>query len=166
MFEKPGDPMCPVQSLVKYMSKMPQHPPCFYLQPKPFSPENAATQPVWYTCKPQGKNTIGNLMATLSEKAMLSKRYTNHCIRATTVQLPSDADLKTREIMSVTGHRNEGSSRSYWKANQQQKDTIGPQFCHQLDPNTLHQNQPVKLPTLFQFFLHQPIPASNNKLQV
>ncbi|MGH0159597.1 UNVERIFIED_CONTAM: hypothetical protein FKN15_037752 [Acipenser sinensis] len=92
MFEKPGDPMCPVQSLVKFMS--------ISQKPKPFSPENAATQPIWYTCKPLGKNTT--------------------------------------QI--------------------NRKDTVGPQFCHQLDPNnTLPQNQPVKLPTLFQSFPHQPI---------
>ncbi|MGH0135800.1 UNVERIFIED_CONTAM: hypothetical protein FKN15_069360 [Acipenser sinensis] len=95
--------------------------PATAFKPKLFSPENTATQPIWYTCKPLGKNMIGNVMATLSEKAMLSKRYTNHCIRATTVQLLSDSGLETREIMSVTGHCNEGSIRSYWTANQQER---------------------------------------------
>jgi hypothetical protein len=40
----------------------------------------------WYDNMPMGHNMIGNIMPKLSEKAGLSFRYTNHSLRATSVQ--------------------------------------------------------------------------------
>ncbi|MGH0159598.1 UNVERIFIED_CONTAM: hypothetical protein FKN15_037753 [Acipenser sinensis] len=74
MFEKPGDPMCPVQSLVKFMS--------ISQKPKPFSPENAATQPIWYTCKPLGKNTTQiNRKDTVVHNSVINWIQTTPCLK-------------------------------------------------------------------------------------
>ena len=40
-------------------------------------------------------------------------RCTAHCLRATSIQALSDAGLKLRHIMFMSGHRNEGSIKSY-----------------------------------------------------
>ncbi|WAR06039.1 hypothetical protein MAR_021408, partial [Mya arenaria] len=41
------------------------------------------------------------------------RKYTNHCIRATAITALSHAGFKARHIMTISGHRNESSVRSY-----------------------------------------------------
>ena len=52
-------------------------------------------------------------MSVLSEKAELSRKYTNHSLRATSVHLLDAANIPTRHIMSVTGHKAEYSLKTY-----------------------------------------------------
>ena len=63
--------------------------------------------------KPLGHNTIGDLMPTISNKAALSKRYTNHCLRATAITILDDGNFASRHNMTVTGHKAESSLKSY-----------------------------------------------------
>ena len=51
-------------------------------------------------------------MKEMSEAAGLSKKYTNHSVRATAITLWSNAGLSNRHIMAISGHRNEQSLRS------------------------------------------------------
>ena len=39
------------------------------------------------------EKSIGNLMAEMSKKYELSKRYTNHCVRVTSLQLLDDEKI-------------------------------------------------------------------------
>ena len=52
-------------------------------------------------------------MSTISTEAALSKRYTNHSLRATTVTLLDDAGQESRHIMAVTEHASASSLLSY-----------------------------------------------------
>ncbi len=52
-------------------------------------------------------------MATLSETANLSQRYTNHCLRSTSIAAMDEAGIDIRHIMQITGHKNEASVRAY-----------------------------------------------------
>ena len=52
-------------------------------------------------------------MPVLSEKAGLSMKYTNHSLRATSVHILDAAQIPSRHIMSVTGHKAEGSLKTY-----------------------------------------------------
>ena len=61
------------------------------------------------------KNNLGNKMKELSELAQLFKTYTNHCLRATTITLLDRNGFEARHIMSISGHKSEGSIRSYSK---------------------------------------------------
>ena len=52
-------------------------------------------------------------MKDISTKANLSQQYTYYCLRATAMMILSNAGVQARNIMSVTGHRNEQSLKSY-----------------------------------------------------
>ena len=61
-----------------------------------------------------GHNMIGNIMPKLSEKAGLSLCYTNHSLRATSVNiLDNVGNFTSRHIMTVTGHKSEASLKTY-----------------------------------------------------
>ena len=54
------------------------------------------------------------MMATLSAKYSLSKRYTNHCVRVYTfLQLMDDEQIPGRHMIRVSGHKSEASIKSY-----------------------------------------------------
>ncbi|KXJ09661.1 hypothetical protein AC249_AIPGENE13996 [Exaiptasia diaphana] len=67
----------------------------------------------WYENRPLGVNKLSTMMKDISTAAELSKIYTNHSFRATAIILWSHADLSKRQIMAISGQRNEQSLRSY-----------------------------------------------------
>ncbi|XP_041458312.1 uncharacterized protein KIAA1958-like [Lytechinus variegatus] len=109
MYATPGDPRCPVASFKTYMSKL--NDDCEYLfqTPKQMRPKSGP----WYTKTPMGKNTLGNMMKSLSQKAKLSKKYTNHCVRTTSIRILDKEGFEDREICQVSGHNNQSSLASY-----------------------------------------------------
>lgn len=105
------DEKCPVKAIKKYLQKL--NPNCehFFQRPKV---SVAESDQVWYDNQPLGVNTLGKMMVKISEKAKLSQKYTNHCVRATTIITTlSNAGIETRVIMAMSGHRNESSIKSY-----------------------------------------------------
>lgn len=113
MFSHAGDPMCPVESLRKYLAKLNPNCPSFFQKPKLYVANDAQ---IWYENKPLGVHTIGQLMKTISQEAKLSCIYTNHSIRATTATVLARAGVESRNICAVTGHKNESSLKSYISA--------------------------------------------------
>lgn len=101
MYEEPGNPLCPVASLTKYLSKIPTGAKALYLQPK----RTASPYSIWYTNLPLGINQLGQMLPRLCLEAGTTIRYTNHSLRATAIQMRSDAGLAAREIMSASAHR-------------------------------------------------------------
>lgn len=103
---------CPVTAIKLYLSKIP--PEMQDLFPKPLKryPENG----FWYCGKSQlGKNTLGNLMKSISTRACLRKAYTNHCIRATVVCELKEKNVPVEDIQLVTGHKRAASVERYVK---------------------------------------------------
>ena len=100
-----GSVKCPVNSFKHYVSNM--HPECnaFFQYPN--------ESKTGYDKKPIGKNTLGSLMKTISEKAKLSKIYTNHCIRKTTATGLHHQGFNLKEIANVTKHKNLQSREHY-----------------------------------------------------
>ena len=108
MFERRGDPKCPVQSMDVYVSKL--NPKCdaFFQRPRK---QIAEGDLVWYDN--QVVNMLGSKMKSLSRQAQSSKDYTNHSIHATSVTILDHGGFEARHIMCVSGHKSESSIRSY-----------------------------------------------------
>ena len=102
--------MCPLKSYRKYLSK--RNTACDALFQTPRDAFNDSDG-VWYEKRPLGKNKLGSMMCEISQIAKLSKKYTNHCIRATAITALDQAGFASRHIMSVSGHRSEASIKSY-----------------------------------------------------
>jgi hypothetical protein len=72
---------------------------------------NAVTN--WFRKEPMGKNTLSKIMQRISQNAGLSKSYTCHSVRATTISTLFRAGVSTQEIMSITKHKNQKSLSHY-----------------------------------------------------
>ena len=105
-----GSNSCPITSLKKYLEKRNSDSDHLFQQPRPKVTELDST---WYTSRPVGVRVLNEMMKSISKDANLSRVYTNHSVRATTITLLAHAGVETREIMKVSGHRNEASVRSY-----------------------------------------------------
>lgn len=107
-----GDEKCPVSSFIKYFSKLNPGNDNYWQRPKLIYNE---TDDVWYDNVAVGKNTLGGMMAKISQVCNLSKRYTNHCIRSTCITALDDNGIETRHIMGLSGHKSESAVRAYSK---------------------------------------------------
>ena len=83
----------------------------FFQFPKRFW--KGTEESVWFKNRCLAVNKIGNMMKELSKAANLSQVHTNYCIKATAITMWSDAGLSNRHIMTLSGHRNENSLKSY-----------------------------------------------------
>ncbi|XP_021368181.1 uncharacterized protein LOC110459952 isoform X3 [Mizuhopecten yessoensis] len=91
MYEIVGNPMCPVKSMDKYLSKRNPNKDAFFQRPKGHV---HPTDMVWYE-SPVGHGVLACLMSKMAEDACLSRTYTNSSIRVTI------ADLLERKGYSV-----------------------------------------------------------------
>ncbi|XP_061191032.1 uncharacterized protein LOC133199202 [Saccostrea echinata] len=101
MYDHPGNPMCPVTSFKKYLTKLNPINPYFWQRPrKLYDPSDT----IWYENSPLGKNTLSSLMINLSVEAKLSKKYSNSSIRATNITiLDSQSEEATNVISASNG---------------------------------------------------------------
>lgn len=76
------DHMCPVKSFMKYRGHLSES--CTNLFQRP-NARYHQTDEKWYNY-PLGKNTIGQIMPSISQKAGLSTRYTNHSLHVTSTR--------------------------------------------------------------------------------
>ena len=71
-----GGIKCPVHAFELYLSKL--HPHINDLWQRPRMIKSYENEDVWYCAVPHGENHIGKMMAIMSTKYGLSKKYTNH----------------------------------------------------------------------------------------
>ena len=102
---------CPVGSLRKYLSKL--NPKSNYFFQHISSKKSALTEQYWYNGKRMGVNAIGGLMKHISKDSELSRIYTNHCIRATSVTVLSSEGHEANDIIVISGHKNPSSLIQY-----------------------------------------------------
>ena len=110
MYACPESQLCPVRSFKKYLTKLHPKLDALWQRPREFYDDDDS---VWYYNSPAGKHTLSQMMASISKKSKLSKLYTNHSIRATTITSLDHAGFEARHIMRTSGHKSEASIRSY-----------------------------------------------------
>ena len=103
--EQEGDVRCPVNSFKHYLENLNDKCEAFFQHPDKYNKI--------YENRPIGKNTLGEMMKTISKNAKLSKIYTNHCIRKTTATGMHRQGFSLKEISNVTKHKNLQSLEHY-----------------------------------------------------
>ena len=104
---------CPVKMLKYYISKLPSRTKDDSLFP------GLKKNGTFSELTVLGKDSLGNLMSVLSKKASLSKKYTNHCVRVTGINLMHESGMSKTDIASITGHKDERSVERYIRKNNQ-----------------------------------------------
>ena len=101
----PGNTLCPVESFKTYISLLNHNETAFFQYPN--------KDRKGYKNSPVGKNSLANMMKQISKDAKLSKKYTNHCIRKTTVTAMKRQGFDLNKISHVTKHKNLDSLKHY-----------------------------------------------------
>lgn len=124
-----GSDNCPLVSLKKYLNLLNPNCNAFFQRPKR---DNFSASDIWYDNSPVGENTIAGFMKKISNRAGLSKTYTNHSIRSTTVTTLRNLGVHPNDIMSVTGHKSAQSILHYSTVSEDQRRSMS----HQLSVKT------------------------------
>ena len=104
-----GVGICPYSSFLKYLDKL--NPQCESFFQKPKAAYSLDNPGIWYNNMVIGKHTLGNKMKILSKEKCLSREYTNHCLRATSITLLDC--FEARHVMTISGHTSEHSITNY-----------------------------------------------------
>ena len=103
--EMKSDVRCPMNSFKHYVTNL--NPKCNALFQYPDEEKTG------YNNKPIGKHPLRSMMSTISNKAKLSKTYTNHCICKTTVTGLHQKGFDLKEIANVTKQKNLQNLENY-----------------------------------------------------
>ena len=99
----------PVGLLELYLSKVNPKSKAFFQTPRnDFNFDDE----IWFENRPLGINTLAEMIKGISKAASLSQLYTNHSVRATSITFLSEAGMRNRHIMAISGHSNEQSLNS------------------------------------------------------
>ena len=120
MYERQNDDKCPVKAFELYLEKI-NVSSSNALFPKCNNKTQISRGKEWYSNAVIGKNTLGNMLKTISKEAVLSKIYTNHSIRVTAVNVLKEAGHTNDKIQGITGHRSESSVTRYCR---RRKDSL------------------------------------------
>ena len=105
MFEVPGSPRCPVQTVENYISHLNPKMDFLFQRPRVVSNKfNPEADTLWFCNSPLGTSYLSSMMRTMSLKAEINPPLTNHCVRATSVMILSDANVETRHIKQASSH--------------------------------------------------------------
>lgn len=114
IFPVPKSNICPVETIKNYLKHLNLSCDSLFQRPKDHKCQKFdANDMVWYSNMPVGESTLGNLLRVMSKRAGIEPPLTNHCIRATSVTVLSEAHVENRHIKSLTGHKSDTSIESY-----------------------------------------------------
>ena len=171
MYEKPG-PNCPVASLELYIKHL--NPRNQFLFQRPKKDAKIGIDEICYDNMVVGERMLGEKMKTISREAKLSKIYTNHSIRATSVTILDSSGFEARHIMAVSGHKSESSIRSYCQTDINTKKKMSETIMaasHGTETNSLVvSNDTSNISPIFTLsqeeFLMRDVSVSNSNSQV
>lgn len=101
LYSVEGYSLCPVIVIKKYIAKLNKKNEYLWQFPKQTYLE---TEETWYENRKCGHNTIANFMKRISQFAILSKAYTNHCVRATSCTVLG-RKFNDTDVLVVSGHK-------------------------------------------------------------
>ena len=93
-----------VQALKKLLSKL--HPQVDRLFQRALQGPQADTKETWFMRCPLGHTVLREMLVRISKAADLSQRYTNHCLRATSITILKTTGFDDRAVCQLTGHKN------------------------------------------------------------
>ena len=112
LYEVPGSDVCPIKMLRLLMCKTDSTATSLFNTCFKEALTNAESD-LWYSSKPLVKKTFSGFMSDVCKSAKCAKTYTPHCLRATAITAMSDGGFEARQIMYMSGHRCEGSLKTY-----------------------------------------------------
>ena len=115
--------LCPVRAFENYIIKLHPDNHSLWLKPLHKIPKDASSP--WYEKTTVGHNTHEKFLSILSDKAKLSQKYTNHCIRVTGVTNLTRANFSAKQVMSITGHKSVESLSIYQRVKEDEKLMMG-----------------------------------------
>lgn len=137
-----GTPSCPVDSLKFFLKKTDISAQSLFNQCNKDALMSPSLTTVWYNTIPVKHHAFTRFMSDISKKAVCSKVYTAHSLRATAIQALSDAGFELRHIMFMSGHKNESSVRSYSRdCSLEQKKCLSETLSSVVTPG-VHMNRP------------------------
>lgn len=105
MFAQPGDIRCPVESFKQYNQLLNPKIQDFFQRPS----KNRKS----YDAMAIGKETLAGMMPVISQRANLSRRYTNHEIRKTTATGMKSGGIPEQRIAHMLKHKDMQSLSHY-----------------------------------------------------
>lgn len=111
-----------VEALKKLLAKL--HPGVERLFQRGLKGNQPESKPTWFMKASLGHTVLGDMLPRISEAALLSRRYTNHCLRATSVCILKDSGFDDRAVCRLTGHKNPQSLESYCRSSENEKQAL------------------------------------------
>ena len=157
-YESENTERCHVLLLDKYIQKLPaeaKQKDLFYMKPKSAAPNDSLAP--WFYSIPVGKNTLGNMMKTMSRDAGLGKGVTNHSLRAYGATELFRSNVPEKLVQQRTGHRSLDALRKYERIAEEQVMDV----CRVLDgtkPQQENQGNAIPLKPQVVLPVKQPSP--------
>ena len=115
---------CPVKSYLKYLNALSPKSDKLWQTPKFTEFPEDPNVTIYYYGK-MGHNKLDSFVSDVCQQVKTSRRYTNHCLRATAVTNLIRDNYNKKQIMSITGHKSSASLEIYQKVNDQEKIEMG-----------------------------------------
>ena len=77
----------------------------------------------WYTCRPVGKNTLGNYMEKIMQQGGIEGHFRNHSLRKATATRLFEQEVDPQLIKEATGHKSD-AVMLYKKSNLKMKEKL------------------------------------------
>ena len=146
MPEMRGSKMCPVMSFTTYISTLSLE--CNYLwQSSKYGKINYEHK-VWHGRGCVSQNTLDSFITNIFTKlGMKDKGYTNHSLRVSEITNLTQEKFANKQIMSISGHKNQESLAIYQKVNSNEKLRMGLTLGYSLLNMPRHQGilQPAQI---------------------
>ena len=114
MLEVPGSRQWPVQTVENYITHFNPEMEVLFQRPRGISSKfNPEADKVWFCNSPLGISYLSSMMRKMSLNAEINPPLSNHCVRATSVTILSEANVETQHPKCITDHKSNTSIESY-----------------------------------------------------